>query len=116
MKKKQIIISLSLIATVLFSILFQSLHDYTHFVKLLTQTECRHKYNVTNTEITHQHHKYEQCVVCHLSLGSYIPNEIVAYKFQSDYKFIPCFFTTFKKINSFSGSLYSLRGPPARIV
>jgi hypothetical protein len=116
MKKKQLIISLSLAVAVLFSILFQSLHDYEHFVKLLSQTECHHKYNVTNTEITHQHHKYEQCVVCHLSFGSYISPEIVTYKFQSDYKLIPYFFTTSEKVIPFTGSLYSLRGPPARIV
>lgn len=99
--------------TVLFSILFQSLHTYSHFVKQFSQTECHHKYNVTHTEITHQHHDFEQCTVCHFTFGSYVSPEIYAYKTVTDYKLIPYFFTTTEKVILFSGSLYSHRGPPS---
>ena len=116
MKKKQLLLSLSLAMTVLFSILIQSLHTYTHFVEQFAQTECQHKYNVTHTEITHQHHSFEQCSVCHFTFGSYVSPETFTYKFYSNYKLIPYFLRTTEKITLFSGSLYSLRGPPICIV
>jgi hypothetical protein len=49
--KRNLIISLSLAVTVLFSILFQSLHTYGHFVKAFFQTECHHKHNGTTAQI-----------------------------------------------------------------
>ncbi len=101
--------------TVLFSIFFQSLHTYVHFVEQFAQTECHHKYNVTHTEITHQHHAFEQCTVCHFSFGSYVSPEVFTYKVYTNYKLIPYFFSASKKDVLFSGSLYSHRGPPNSI-
>ena len=113
MKKKQLLLSLSLALTVLFSILFQSLHTYEHFVKQFSQTECHHKYNVTHTEITHQHHSFDDCKVCHFTFGSYVSPAQFTYKLYSNYKLIPYFLETGATFISFSGSLYAHRGPPA---
>jgi hypothetical protein len=112
MKKKQLIISLSLAVTVLFSILFQSLHTYGHFVKEFFQTECHHKHNGTTAQITHKHHSFDTCKVCHFTFGSYVAPKVLVYTLISNYKVAPYFYKTARAIVSFSGSLYSLRGPP----
>jgi hypothetical protein len=113
MKKKQLIISLSLTVTVLFSILLQSVHTYGHFVEQFSQTECQHKYNVTAAEISHSHHhSFDDCKVCHFTFGSYISPVDFAYKLEKNFAKLACFFETGEAIISFSGSLYSYRGPP----
>ena len=112
MKKNKLIVSLSLIVTVLFSMLFQSLHTYEHLAKQLSQKQCYHKYNVTGAEITHQHQKVDHCYVCEFAFGSYITPKDFSYQLYSSIEEIPYFFTTAEKVISFSGSLYSLRGPP----
>jgi hypothetical protein len=112
MKKKQLIISLSLAVTVLFSILLQSFHTYEHFVKQFSQKECHHKYNGNSPEITHQHHNFDDCKVCHFTFGTYISAVAFSYKLNSNFKTVPYFLATADAIISFSGSLYSHRGPP----
>jgi hypothetical protein len=85
-RMKKLIISLSLAVTVLFSILFQSLHTYGHFVKAFFQTECHHKHNGTTAQITHKH--FDTCKVCHFTFGSYVV-KVLAYthfKLQSSFK------------------------------
>lgn len=112
MKKNKLIVSLSLIVTVLFSMLFQSLHTYEHLEKQLSQKQCHHKYNVTGKEITHQHKKVDHCYVCEFAFGSYITPKNFSYQWYSCSEEIPYFFTGTETVISFSGSLYSHRGPP----
>ena len=113
MKKKQLTISLSLAVTVLFSILLQSIHTYGHFVKQFSQTECHHKYNLTGAEISHSHHhSFDDCKVCHFTFGSYISPVEFAYKLNENFAKPLYFLETRDSIISFSGSLYSHRGPP----
>lgn len=116
MKKRTLLISTFLAMTVLFSMLFQSLHMYEHVLKQFTQKECQHKYNVTHTEITHQHHNYDTCKVCHFTVGNYITPATFTYKLQVDYKLIPYHHEAIPALITFSGSLYSHRGPPLSLV
>ncbi len=112
MKKNKFILSFSLVITVLFSILFQSIHSYEHLLKQISEKHCDHKYNVSGTEITHQHHHVDHCDVCHFALSSYITPINFSYNLYSISREIPYFFNENETIISFSGSLYSLRGPP----
>lgn len=116
MKKKQLLLSVSFALTILFSILFQSIHSYEHIVKQLSEKQCHHDYNDPQGEITHQHHNYDLCYVCHFAFGSYILPEDFAFQFRTFHKEIPYFFTVSESVFSFSGSAYLLRGPPAVIV
>ncbi|MCD0464112.1 hypothetical protein [Flavobacterium sp. ENC] len=116
MKKKQLILSVSLALTVLFSILFQSIHSYEHIVKQLSEKQCHHDYSDPSGEITHQHHNYDLCYVCHFSFGSYLVPEEFSFDFHTSHKEIPYFFALSEKIFPFSESAYLLRGPPAAIV
>ncbi|MBF7092131.1 hypothetical protein IUY40_11325 [Flavobacterium sp. ALJ2] len=112
MKRKQFIISISLTITVLFSMLFQSFHSYEHIVQEFSKKQCHHEYNVTNTEITHQHHNFDYCYVCHFAISSYITPEKFTFQLPVFHDEIPYFFNFSGTIILFSGSLYSLRGPP----
>ncbi|NRT13469.1 hypothetical protein [Flavobacterium sp. 14A] len=115
MIKKQLFLPTFLAMTVLFAMLFQSLHTYEHLIKQLAQTECHHKYNPSHTEITHQHHNYDSCKVCHFSFGNYIAPVSFTYKVTRDYAVI--LYPGLKRLAliSFTGCLYSHRGPPAQI-
>lgn len=116
MKRKQFITSISLALMVLFSILFQSVHSYEHIAKQLSEKKCHHNYNDANGEITHQHHSDDACYVCHFSFGSYITPEKFSFNFYNNPKEIAYLFSFSENVISFSGSLYSLRGPPSAIV
>jgi hypothetical protein len=116
MKRKQLIVNLSLMMAVLFAMLFQSFHSYEHLGKLLSQKQCHHKYNLHKTEITHAHHNFDHCFVCEFTFGSFLAPEKVSYKVYAVHKAIPYFFVAPKAVISFSGSQYLLRGPPLCIV
>lgn len=112
MKKKQIVIALSLAVTLLLSIVLQYFHAHEHYLEQLAQPTCHHDSQGNKSQITHEHYKLESCSVCHFAFGNYITPEVFQCQFQTNYKLIPYFSATAKKIISFSGSLYSLRGPP----
>ncbi|KAF2336185.1 hypothetical protein [Flavobacterium daemonense] len=116
MKRKQLILSVSMTLTILFTILFQSIHSFEHIVKQLSEKQCHHAYNDPSGEITHQHHNYDLCYVCNFAFGSYTVAEIFSFQFHNFYKEIPYFFSFSENISSFSESAYLLRGPPAAIV
>ena len=115
MKRNKLIVSLSMVFTVLFSILFQSFHTYEHLSKQLTEKHCDHKYNVSGTEITHQHHNIDHCFVCHFAISSYLNPTQFSYKLRVASSEIPYFYIANENVISFSGSLYSHRGPPVNI-
>lgn len=116
MKRRQLILSVSLGLMILCSILFQSIHSYEHIVKQLSEKQCHHDYNDPSGEITHQHQNYDLCFVCHFAFGDYIAPEEFAIQFLHFNSEIPYFFTLSEKIFSFSESAYLLRGPPQSIV
>ncbi|MBW1657340.1 hypothetical protein GSY47_18295 [Flavobacterium quisquiliarum] len=116
MKKKQLILSLSFAVTILFSILFQSIHSYEHIVKQLSEKQCHHNYNDPNGEITHQHHDYDVCFVCHFAFESFVIPQDFSFQFHSFDRETPYFFPVSEKIFSVSITSYFLRGPPVTIV
>jgi hypothetical protein len=116
MKKRQLILSVSLALTILFSILFQSIHSYEHIAKQLSEKQCHHNYNDPSGEITHEHHNYDLCYVCHFAFASYIVPQEFAFQFHTFKTEIPYFFTLSEKVFSTSESAYLLRGPPTALV
>ncbi|MBP4138747.1 MULTISPECIES: hypothetical protein [Flavobacterium] len=116
MKRKQLIISVSLALTILCSILFQSVHSYEHTAKQLSEQQCHHQYDKKQGGITHQHHNYELCYVCHFAFGSSLIPEVFNFEFTTFHKDIPYFFTASENLVTFSTSAYLLRGPPASVI
>jgi hypothetical protein len=89
--------------TVLFSILFQSLHTYEHFIKQFASTECHHKYSHGEPEITH-HIIILMIVKCVILLfGSYVSPEVFAYSLKTITNKRPIFLRR-KTFISFPGS------------
>jgi hypothetical protein len=111
MKRKQLILNLSLVVAVLFSIVFQSIDSISHIQEEFSKRECHHTYN-SKSELTHQHHNFDHCTVCQFGFSSFITPIKYSYTFYvGDYK-IPYLSANTESVYSFSGSLYSHRGPP----
>jgi hypothetical protein len=116
MKKRLVILNSLLALAVLFSILFQSMHSYEHVAKQLSEKKCLHKYT-SSKEITHQHHNFDNCFVCHFTLSNFISSDVSQFKFKKIT--IPSRYSLFnsKEITQFfKGSLFALRAPPIFIV
>ena len=115
MMKKLAIINSVLMVAVLFSMLLQSLHSFGHISKLFTEKECHHKYS-GQTEISHQHHPFDDCFVCEFTFSAFISPQTSSYSLHFDngssrYRCAPV-----EAVFLFPGSFYSLRGPPICIV
>jgi 4-aminobutyrate aminotransferase-like enzyme len=115
MKKRVVKINVFIGMMVLFSILFQSFHGIEHLTKQLSEKKCTHKH-FSGEEITHQHHNFDYCLVCEVIFSSCINSE--KFTFQYQYVFLEVSYSEFfsENVTSFSGSNYSLRGPPQFIV
>lgn len=97
---------------VLFSILFQSLHSYEHFLD--QETEFVTNSDDGSTKIQTLDHNHEKCFVCEFTLSSFIAAEFATFqpKFTPE-AFAQVNFTTAAGPDFFSGSLFSHRGPPS---
>lgn len=115
MRKKLVGLNWVLTLAVLFSILFQSIDSYGHFAKLRTEKHCLHEYH-SDAEITHQHHHLDHCFVCDFTFSSFISPETFSFKPLLTYPKKTSLRHVNELIVSFSGSSYSLRGPPNFIV
>lgn len=111
MKRKQLILNLSLAIAVLFSILFQSFDSISHLKEKFSEKQCHHTYN-SKAQFTHQHHGFDHCFVCEFGFSSYVTPINYSYAFYAGNYNIPYFFATAASFFSFSGSMYSHRGPP----
>jgi hypothetical protein len=112
MKKKQLLYHFFFAIALLFSIVFQSFHGYEHLEQQFSQKVCYHKHDSNRAEVTHQHKGFEHCLVCEFTFSSYVTPENQTFYFNASHKEIPYFFADTPKILSFTGSLYSHRGPP----
>ncbi len=102
--------------TVLFSMLFQSIHSYEHLAKQLSEKKCHHKY-VSNQEITHQHHYLDHCYVCNFTLSNFISSDFSSFEFKkTNISLGNSFFQSREITQFFKGSLFALRAPPNFIV
>ncbi|QBN19493.1 hypothetical protein [Flavobacterium nackdongense] len=116
MKKQFVIANAFLTVAVLFSMLFQFVHSYGHLAKQLSEKECHHKYT-SSQEITHQHHAFDYCFVCHFSVSSFVASETPHFQFQKTTLATEYSFFKSKEITQrFKGSLFALRAPPTFIV
>jgi hypothetical protein len=112
MKKRIVIVNAGLMIAVLFSILIQSWHSYTHLAKQISEKECLHEYK-SSKEITHQHEAFENCFVCAFALSSFIGSETISFEFKRTAIDLAIPFSTSRIFPSFfKGALFSLRGPP----
>lgn len=113
MKKKNILFSLYFAMMVLSAIVLQGVHSFHHLEQFLAEKHCDHHYNDNNPEISHAHSDLDDCFVCEFAFSSTYIKEFLSISFHKNQ--LPDRFYFFKPheiIDSFRGSLYSLRGPP----
>lgn len=117
MKKIYSIISFLFGLTVLFAIVLQSVHSFSHLEKSLSEKVCHHKYAKNKTEIGHAHHNLDHCFVCEFTFSTSVKSDFFTFTFKKVE--IPVSYSYFysKEITqSFRGSLFALRAPPSFIV
>jgi hypothetical protein len=116
MKKKIVLINLFMSLTVLFAMLFQTIHSYEHVYKQLTDKPCDHQYVDGQKQITHSHSVDNNCHVCHFAFSTFISNSFQTLSFHKvNIETSYVFFYTKAASNFFKGSLFALRAPPAVI-
>jgi hypothetical protein len=112
MKKKILFLNFTLIVAVLFSMLFQSLDSFGHFETQKAELKCHHK-NASKHEITHQHHAFENCLICKFAFSNYHkPEKKGDSLIRIDIVSKKSFTYSFEFTKKFKGALFSLRGPP----
>jgi hypothetical protein len=113
MKKKFVIINALMGLVVLSAILFQSIHSMEHLAKQFSEKTCHHKYVHHKYELNHSHHDWEKCFACEFTFSSSLELDTVVYPLlYNSFYFKPSFLTTSESILFYSGSSFSLRGPP----
>jgi hypothetical protein len=116
MKKKIVLINLFASVTVLFAMLFQTLHSYEHVYKQLTEKHCNHQSVDGQKQITHSHSVDSNCHICHFAFSTFIPNTFPTLSFHKvNLETCYVFFYTKPTSAFFKGSLFALRAPPSVI-
>lgn len=98
--------------TVLFSILFQSVHSYEHFAH--DETVSIGHSDDGKTKVQAHDHDHEKCFVCEFTLSSFIATEFTTFQPQISLRVASQI--NFPKLETpefFSGSHSSHRGPPS---
>ena len=111
MKLKQLVIRFFFALVLLGSLALQSFHGLEHLEKQFAEKACAHK-QLNSSELTHQHKGFEQCLVCAISFQSGIVFEQFQFQIATTPEVVAPYFFNFPRVISFSGSSYSLRGPP----
>lgn len=96
-------------ATVLFALLFQSLHSYEHFID---DKIAAHQLDTQNQDVHVNDHNHQNCFVCEFTLNHFVNPTIAAFTFETSFEAISYHFFFNETPSFFSGSQYSLRGPP----
>lgn len=95
-----------------FTLLFPAIHEVEHFQTERAIAVCVHQKSTQKNELTHQHASLKACAVCAFSLS---PLQLAEQNFYP-----PLTLAVENKVivfyaehpGFFSGSFYSLRGPP----
>lgn len=113
MKKKFSIISLSFSLLIMGAIILQSLHAFHHLEQFVTAQHCNHQYAPNKAEISHAHKGFEHCFICEFAFSSSVQIENVDFNlYNNSFLYKSAYLSTSKCISFFSGSSFSLRGPP----
>ena len=115
MKQKQIIIRFFFVIALLGSLVAQSFHGFEHLRRQFSEEKCLHKH-LNSAELTHQHKGFEQCLVCSVVFQNGLAVENFDYDVAPVISIYSDYFFSLPTTIPFTGSLYSLRGPPSSII
>lgn len=98
--------------SVLFAILFQSMHSYEHF---LGEGIAVHQLDSHDQDLHQNDHNHEKCFVCEFTFNNFIGTEFTAFSFNNSFELIVYNFFYSEKPFLYKSNLVSLRGPPVSI-
>lgn len=114
MKQKFAIINFVLSLTVLFSVLFQSIHSYVHLSEINTQKITKQKYSENESELTYNHTIHLKCCVCDFQFSYFTAADFFLFQFVKTIVINKLTaVVSYQNLTFFTGSLFSLRAPPA---
>jgi hypothetical protein len=98
--------------SIVFALLFQSIHSVEHLSQIVTEKKCVHSETAAKNNITHEHHGLEKCNLCDFTLSSvFFVDSMKPLQFSKVF-YSNSFYFTFQNIDFYSGSSKTLRGPP----
>lgn len=114
MKQKIAIINFVLSLTVLFSVLFQSIHSYVHQSEINAEQIANQKVSKNKSELTHSHTIDLKCAVCDFQFSCFTTTDFFLFQFVKTTAIttVAAVIAT-QNFTFFTGSLFSLRAPPA---
>jgi len=98
--------------SVLFAILFQSMHSYEHILD--DNTTFAH-FDASKMDVHASDHNHQKCFVCEFTFSNFVGTEINSFQFTKSFEAIAYGFFYSATPSVFSGSQTSLRGPPQSI-
>lgn len=108
MKKKYALLNLGLMLAVLFAVCYQSLHAFSHTIS----NDFEYHDSKSGKTLVHKISEKEDCLVCDFTFASFLSPEVFTFNFYPPFYSVTYTFSTPENVIAFSGSLYSLRGPP----
>ena len=113
MNRKLHITNFIVVFSIVFALLFQSVHSIEHLSQLVTEKVCVHSETEAKVNFTHQHHGVEKCSLCDFTFSHFTSPIKVVFEFYSTEFNTPKIVSLYETIKpKFKGSLFSLRGPP----
>ena len=113
MKKKLQFMNLGLMLTVLFAVCYQSLHAFSHSIKEDSEHHHSHLHSKSTKNLVYKISEKEDCPICDFKFAAFLTPEIFTFQFIPFYQNTRYLFSIPENVIAFSGSLYSLRGPPS---
>ncbi len=98
--------------TVLFALLFQSLHSYEHFID---DKIAVHQLDTQNQDVHVIDHNHQNCFVCEFTFNHFVSPTSTTFTFETSFKAISYNFFFNETPSFFSGSISFLRGPPQAV-
>lgn len=98
--------------SVLFAILFQSVHSYEHF---LGAEIALHQVDSQDQDLHQNGHNHQKCFVCEFTFNNFVATEFTSFSFSNSFEVIAYNFFYSENPFLFVGSPTSLRGPPVSI-
>ena len=69
----------------IFSMGFQSFHEFEHLKVQLSEQNCNHSTNQKN-QITHEHHGYDNCSTCEFTISHFLSTQNLFFKVHKKFR------------------------------
>ena len=114
MKRKFALFNLALMAVVLLTTAYQSIHAFSH--NHSGHSHAQHEDKKEGKHFgAHHDHEDDDCSICDFHFDFFVAPQQFCLRFDFPFKEIAYTFSVIEGSPSFAGSLYAHRGPPASV-